>query len=415
MNACAVLFRLSPILAVTGILLAPLRAADSIGEKLTHGQYQEIASSTPPADSSRATGQWAFARFYLLPDRKTYEAAWKAGEAGDPLGKFIVMRAHQTGEGVKRDPKTAWRMNVELREALGSKTSPTPLESYILSYLTQADKEGVVKVSAFPKEEDAYRVAGKQSADHLRASAEAGFAQAMDEIGESEQTGEPESARRWYLRAAEAGLASGMKNLGFMLARGSQADPPEAIRWTRMAAEKGNIFAMVNMAAFHERLQLPGLTEKDAVEWVERGVASGHPLGLMEKGLALLMGNYGMKIDETAGKALLQQAAATGSSFTLRQIAIFYLDGTGVKRNYAKAAEFARAAWQQGAGQQAARILATAYRKNPKLEGEKNESKYWETQSMGDGSMAYALGMDDRHPLIPAMLAKIDPFSLKIE
>ncbi|MES2707644.1 MAG: tetratricopeptide repeat protein [Verrucomicrobiota bacterium] len=411
MDLFASLFRLSPFLAVTGLLLCPLPAAPVPEEQLMKGQYQEITGASPAA----AGGAWAFARFFLLPDRKTYEAAWKAREQGDPLGKFTVMRAHQAGEGVKRDQKTAWRMNVELREALGGKTSPTPLESYILSYLSQADGEGRINVSSFPKEEEAYRVAGKSSAEHLRASADGGCAQAMDEIGESEQADNPENARRWYRRAAEAGLASGMKNLGFMLAQGAESDPPEAIRWTRMAAEKGNIFAMLNMAAFHERLHLPGLTEKDAVEWVERGVASGHPLGFMEKGLALLMGHYGMKMDEPTGKALLQQAAATGSAFALRQIAAFYLDGTGVTRNCAKAAEFARAAWQQGAGQPAARILASAYRKDPELGGEKNEAKYWEIHSMGNASMAYALNIDARHPDLLASLAKIDPFSLKIK
>jgi len=86
--------------------------------------------------------------------------------------------------------------------------------------------------------------------DALRARAEAGDAEAQNDLGFMYDNGRdvPEDdtdAVRWYRLAADQGHATAQFNLGFMYrdGRGVPQDAAEAVRWYRLAADQGDAVA----------------------------------------------------------------------------------------------------------------------------------------------------------------------------
>ena len=387
-------------------------AAEEDREKLlAMGRYQELVE----AEDAPRDGIWAFARFFLVPDKTTYTAALKAHEKGDLLGTFIVMRCHTVGAGVRVDHDVRRACNVTLREALEKREDPSARDSYLLSYLSQADATGTIHADQFEPEEDAYKVAGKYGHEHRQTSAESGFAQAMVEEGLAVQSEDPAAATKWYRNAADLGHAGGMKDLGFMLATGRSPDgkdEKEAMRWTREAAKRGNIYAMINVGAFFDRLKIEGTSEKEARASIERAEKTGHYLGALEKGLALLNGTYGYEVDKAAGLALLQKGARSGHSYALGQLAYFYSSGVGVEIDYKMAAELGKASWLQGR-EYALQTIAKCYQRDEDLAKDEAAKDYWELMAQG-GGLAFALGKSEPEGAVAEELEKIDPFGIKL-
>jgi TPR repeat protein len=400
------------------VLLASLsvvslcRAELKVSERLRCGQYQEILADTKqPHD-----GEWAFARFFLVPDKAAYEAAFKAHESGDLLGKFIVMRCHRDGAGVKQDMNVVDKMDRELQKELAKKENAGPAAFYMRSYLSQETEKDFDTEGKTINPEETLKARGDASRNHLFAAAEGGFAQAMCEAGGLLQKQEPDKAMGWYRKAADLGLAEAMKDVGYLLSdprRGSPLDVPGAIQWTRKAANLGDVDAMFNMVVFHERFRFPGVTREEAVSWIDKAAAGGHPIGFLEKGLALVQGAHGYTTNKETGMALLQKAAGTGYPYVLGKLAHCYGNGAGLTRNLRKAAEFGKAAWSQG-NFDAAEIISGAYREDKELAAKTAEAAYWQGFASRPAPQA-AVELDEKNPNIVKEIAKIDPFALKIE
>jgi TPR repeat protein len=405
-------FRLLLAAVLAGLSGVPLcRAALTVSERLRCGHYQEIIEDPKqPHD-----GEWAFARFFLVQDKAAFEAAFKAAQSGDLLGKFIVMRCHRDGAGVKQDTTVVEQLDAELGKELAKKENASAAASYMLSYLSQEELKKGADNPKFSNAEEALKVLGKSSRERLFAAAEAGFAQAMCEAGVLLQKDEPVKAMAWYQKAAELGLAEAMKDVGYLLSSGlgGTRDPAEALRWTRKAAGLGDVDAMLNIVACFEFLHLPGITGEEVVSWINKAGATGHPIGLLEKGTALLRGTHGFKPDPAAGMALLQKAAGTGYPFVLGQLATCYGEGKGLPQNPRKAAEFAKAAWSQGNYEVVATIDA-AYQQDKELAADTAAATYWHTLASRAAPKALA-DLDAKNPEILKALLKIDPFTLKVE
>lgn len=73
------------------------------------------------------------------------------------------------------------------------------------------------------------------------------------------------TAAGWYLKAAEAGLASAQYNLGvyYQVGRGVRKSAAEAVRWFSLAARQGHAAAQNNLATYY--LTGEGI-DKDPVE-----------------------------------------------------------------------------------------------------------------------------------------------------
>lgn len=161
-------------------------------------------------------------------------------------------------------------------------------------------------------------------------------------------------AREWYLKAAEQGSDGSMLNLGvfFKNGRGVKKNDSEALAWYNKAADKGNTTAKkyakeltskgVKPAATTTAatMDLPTLLNtcmpKNEIASTSKASASTTPA----------KSNYDMAWDAYAAsdyeKALqiLQKAVTKDDDARLRNLLGFmYLDGRGVKKDYAKALE----------------------------------------------------------------------------
>jgi TPR repeat protein len=83
-------------------------------------------------------------------------------------------------------------------------------------------------------------------------------------------------AVRWYRKAAAAGDARGMVNLGVMYEKGRGGlpkDDSQAVSWYRKGAEAGDAIGMVNLGVMYESGR-GGLPKDDsqAVSWYRKAV-----------------------------------------------------------------------------------------------------------------------------------------------
>jgi len=129
-------------------------------------------------------------------------------------------------------------------------------------------------------------------------------------------------ARSAYERAAEAGDARAMNNLGVMdlQGRGGAASPSSAIGWFRKAALAGSSAAHFNLGLLHE-LGIGGSVADAAFEY---RIASAQGHALAQRRLAILLeGGHGLASGPDESRRLLQLSAVNGDPEALARVSAF--------------------------------------------------------------------------------------------
>jgi TPR repeat protein len=375
------------------------------------GRYNAIPRSEDPAD----LGPWAFARFHLAPDRQAAESAQRAHDSGDALGTFVCLLCQREGAGVLHDQATMDRLNYQLRTRLEAIESSDCLQLYMLSKCLPGDERGVVDTSLAGattwQGQDAQR-----RWELLRRSAEAGMAQAYADTGRVfQKQGNAQQAYLAFRQAGNMGLAEGKRGAGFLMGRGEGVpqDPAGEAALALEAANAGDAFAMINMAVFHFRGIGVEKNEALARQWIDRAAVTGHWAGFDEKGRALLNGEYGYAIDESAGKRLLQQGVSTGHSAYLLRLANFYVHGFCLRQDTRLAIRFAEAAFRQG-NREAARGLAVIYQNgHGGVAPDEHQWQFWTVQSQAHS--AFSMGPAFANSPVWERLRALDPFTVVVE
>lgn len=115
----------------------------------------------------------------------------------------------------------------------------------------------------------------KQAATWFRRAAEAGNAEAMAELGECYQYGrgvEKNSTQQeyWYRRSAELGCASGQHSYAQILDYRDEDD--EAIKWFRKAAQQDYVYSQYPLAS----LLINRKEYAEALKWLRRASAKNY-------------------------------------------------------------------------------------------------------------------------------------------
>lgn len=141
----------------------------------------------------------------------------------------------------------------------------------------------------------------------------------------------------WARRAADAGSAQGMFDMGLAYDRsGAAADKAEAATWYTKAAALGDTSAMINLAA----LQLGGSgvakDEAAAARWVRKAAEAGSTEAMLDLGW---MSARGVGVPHDDGEALhwYRLAADRKDAAAKYRIGVMYADGAGVARSDAEA------------------------------------------------------------------------------
>lgn len=147
-----------------------------------------------------------------------------------------------------------------------------------------------------------------------------------------------EEAMTWYGKAADAGSAIALSNIGVLHASGAgvAVDYRAAEDWYKKAAEAGNLAGMANLAALHQNGD--GVTQDlgEARNWYARAAAGGNAAAM--NALALLyQDGAGGPQDLDAARELFAQAADKGYPDAINNLARLYNYGRGVAVDYDRA------------------------------------------------------------------------------
>ncbi|MFT5446890.1 MAG: TPR repeat protein [Gammaproteobacteria bacterium] len=113
-------------------------------------------------------------------------------------------------------------------------------------------------------------------------AAEGGLAEAQYNLGIMYATGrgvplDPDKAAQWYGRAAGQGLAEAQFNLGTLYGtgRGVRRDEALAVKWLTKAAQRGLARAQYNLGALYEHGRGVRLNAHAALEWYKKAADQG--------------------------------------------------------------------------------------------------------------------------------------------
>ena len=169
----------------------------------------------------------------------------------------------------------------------------------------------------------------RERAAEFRKAAEAGDARGMNNLGYCYENGsgvtkDQAEAVKWYRKAAEAGDALGMTNLGFCYANGSGVtkDETEAVKWYRKAAEAGDAPGMVNLGGSYEYGTGVTKNEAEAVKWYRKAAEAGEARGMANLGFCYERGT-GVTKDEAEAVKWYRKALNAGD----QQAAKFAAEG----------------------------------------------------------------------------------------
>ena len=294
----------------------------------------------------------------------------KAISAGEPLAALALGYLYQNGDGVGKDYKKAMEL-YEQAISDGCVEANVGIGDFYQSGYDGYETDGFKAIEYFEKATDGeepewvsyayvsiatiYADEGdearaeewyKKRFDALKTFAEAGDADAMNEIGYMYQMGrgvEQDYAKafEWYEKAVGEGNSDAMANMGFLYhyGNGVEQDYAKAFECYEKAADKGVPVAMNQIGIMYGNGEGVEQDYAKAAEWYEKAANAGDEIGMRNIALMYQMGR-GVEQDYAKAIEWYEKAADVGSADNLISIAVMYYMGDGVEQDYAKAMEW---------------------------------------------------------------------------
>jgi tetratricopeptide (TPR) repeat protein len=141
-------------------------------------------------------------------------------------------------------------------------------------------------------------------------------------------------ARRLYQKAADAGYAMAMNNIGALYEGGSGVPQnyDEAARWYAKAVAAGEPIAMVDLGWQYEHGHGVKKDLAEARRLYEGAVNAGVPAGMNNLGLMYMYGS-GVPRDYAQARRLFEQGIALGDAANMNDLGVLYSAGRGVPRD----------------------------------------------------------------------------------
>jgi TPR repeat protein len=199
---------------------------------------------------------------------------------------------------------------------------------------SEAAQDDVVAVA---KDEASYR--------QRLAAANAGDARMQFELGRMAEQGtgrlaaNPREALRWYRLAAEKGHADAQFALAqaYATGRGVMQDQEEAVFWLNRAAKQNHAPSLIELARLHEEGAGVRRNQAWATELIRRAAAAGNPAGQYLYSNRLEVG-AGVAQNKRAAWAWLRRAAENGYPAAMARLGQTGDAGTGTSVKEALAA-----------------------------------------------------------------------------
>jgi TPR repeat protein len=150
---------------------------------------------------------------------------------------------------------------------------------------------------------------------------------------------EPQEAPTWFLKSAEQGFAPAQRKYGMLMVH---ENPPVGERWLLHAAENGDADAEMWLGVAYEENWFGTTDLHESIKWYRNAAETG------QADAQMLMGNryeigHGVEQNYSLAAQWYQKAAeqvlplSPGVSEARYHLAILYIQGRGVPRNYSQA------------------------------------------------------------------------------
>ena len=154
----------------------------------------------------------------------------------------------------------------------------------------------------------------------------------------------------WLIKGAEAGDLSCQVDLASCYLSGESVERDEALaaKWMLAAAEGGKATAMSNLAIMYEKGDAVCQDWQLSDEWAVKAARNGQAKQILRHALFYADGDGIFPKSMEKAKECLRLAEEAGDGDSEYQIAHFYLEGTIVEKDYAKAMPHLEAAGKRG-------------------------------------------------------------------
>ncbi len=266
------------------------------------------------------------------------------GDGNSPYTKALASTVRRAGLDIFQ---TFNQVGLSVKRATGGSQQPwvssSPIDGEF--YFVPAPGSAASHQSDVPVQ-DAHpaqpRVAPQAPNDAFRSferAANAGDAGAMVNLGFVYERGNgvPQDlaeARKWYEKAATAGNAYGMRNLGILYRDGSGVakDSTQARKWFEKAVAAGNIEAMNSLGLLYETGNGVPMDYAEARKWFQKAVSAGNAGGMVNLGYLYDKG-YGVTQDYTEARKWYEKSANAGNAVGMKNVGVLYRDGFGVAKD----------------------------------------------------------------------------------
>lgn len=156
-------------------------------------------------------------------------------------------------------------------------------------------------------------------------------------------------AIKWYKLAANKGYGKAMYDLGFMYRKGQgvSVDYAEAMRWYRMAVDKGNDEAMNDLGYMYKKGEGVSVNYTEAMRWYRMAANRGNTSAMNRIGL-LYDNGEGVEQDYWEALKWFMRAADNGDLTGMYNVGMLYKNGRGVKKNIEEARRWLKKAADGG-------------------------------------------------------------------
>lgn len=158
-----------------------------------------------------------------------------------------------------------------------------------------------------------------------------------------------EAAVRWYLKAAEQGLAKSQSNLAYcyLYGVGVEQDSKKAVEWYTKAANQGNAIAQYQLGWCYSEGDGIDKDLTKAVECFRKAAEQGHAKAQLDLGYRYETGK-GVQTSPQKAFDWYEKSAIQGNHIAQTNLGICYNNGYGTIQSYEKAIEWYSKAVEQG-------------------------------------------------------------------
>jgi TPR repeat protein len=355
------------------------------------GGSDQVPQYAPIPGSGDVEGDFVFFRLASSPAGGGTVLPASKPPAGthtaDPAEKPVAAYAEDLSKARQLSASGAYASALPIFQKAAQEGSPEAMV-YVGEYFDSAEAQ----FSGIPKDD-------AQAVNWYRKAAEAGSAKGMGNLGSLYAAGrgveqDTWQAMRWYRKAAEAGDVTAMKNLGRMYDYGTGIEPDygQALTWLTKASEAGDAAAMIDIGHMYAEGRGVPADNTQAASWYGKAVASyrkaaegGDVLAMMDLGGVYLSGRE-VKRDAAQALGWIRRAADGGSPKAAWSLGVRYERGLDVEKDLNQAANWYRKAAEAGYSP-AMMTMGQTYENGTGVQKDQAEAAGWYRRAAEGGSL----------------------------